>query len=372
VSWVLSAYAIVFAAVLVPAGRLADQYGRKRTLLTGVALFTIASAMASLAPTLDVLIAARAVQATGAAMIVSTSLGLLYPSFPERQHTLVVGIWAGVAGIAGSAGPPVGGLLVTAGWRWIFLINLPIGLATIAAGIVVLPEVRQAAAARLPDPASAISLLLAVSLLVLATVEGPGWGWGSGRTISLFAAATAMAVVTVQRSLRAAAPVIEKELFRSRQFSPDTVALLLYFTGFSIFLLGGALFMQDVWHFSALRAGVGIAPAPVASVGFALNAGPIQGALRTDDAGRGRHDRDGRGCGVLAHHGQRFAFLLERDVSRARSHGRVWRPVPGPNVRCRRNASARACHHRQRRPEHDPPDWQRHRRRATGRANGDA
>jgi NAD(P)-dependent dehydrogenase (short-subunit alcohol dehydrogenase family) len=276
VSWVLSAYAIVFAAVLVPAGRLADQYGRKRTLLTGVALFTIASAMASLAPTLDVLIAARAVQATGAAMIVSTSLGLLYPSFPERQHTLVVGIWAGVAGIAGSAGPPVGGLLVTAGWRWIFLINLPIGLATIAAGIVVLPEVRQAAAARLPDPASAISLLLAVSLLVLATVEGPGWGWGSGRTISLFAAATAMAVVTVQRSLRAAAPVIEKELFRSRQFSPDTVALLLYFTGFSIFLLGGALFMQDVWHFSALRAGVGIAPAPVASVGFALNAGPIQ------------------------------------------------------------------------------------------------
>jgi EmrB/QacA subfamily drug resistance transporter len=279
VSWVLSAYAIVFAAVLVPAGRLADQYGRRRVLLLGVAVFTAASAVASFVPALGVLVAARAVQAVGAAMIVPTSLGLLYPSFPKRQHTLVVGIWAGVAAIAGSAGPPVGGLLVTANWRWIFLINLPIGVVTIVAGMLVLPEVRQPAGTRLPDAASAIALLLSVSLLVLATVEGPEWGWASGRTLSLFAAAVVLAAVTLQRTLHAASPVIEKELFRSRQFSAATVALLLYFTGFSIFLLGGALFMQNVWHFSALRAGIGIAPAPIASVGFALNAGPIQARL---------------------------------------------------------------------------------------------
>lgn len=276
VSWVLSAYAIVFAAVLVPAGRLADQYGRKRVLLGGVAVFTVASAVASFAPALGVLIAARAVQAVGAAMIVPTSLGLLYPSFPRRQHTLVVGIWAGVAGIAASAGPPVGGLLVTVDWRWIFLINLPIGIATFVAGVIVLPEVREASSTRLPDAASGISLLFSVSLLVLATVEGPGWGWGNGRTVGLFAAAVVLAAVTLQRTLRAASPVIERELFRSRQFTAATVALLLYFTGFSIFLLGAALFMQNVWHFSALRAGIGIAPAPIASVGFALNAGPIQ------------------------------------------------------------------------------------------------
>jgi EmrB/QacA subfamily drug resistance transporter len=276
VSWVLSAYAIVFAAVLVPAGRLADQYGRKRVLLGGVAVFTAASAVAAFAPALGVLIAARAVQAVGAAMIVPTSLGLLYPSFPKRQHTLVVGIWAGVAGVAASAGPPVGGLLVAADWRWIFLINLPIGIATILAGARVLPEARQPAGSRLPDPVSGLALLFSVSLLVLATVEGPGWGWGSGRTVGLFAVAAVLAAVTVQRTLRAASPVIEKELFRSRQFTAATVALLLYFTGFSVFLLGGALFMQNVWHFSALQAGLGIAPAPVVSVGFALNAGPIQ------------------------------------------------------------------------------------------------
>jgi EmrB/QacA subfamily drug resistance transporter len=276
VSWVLSAYAIVFAAVLVPAGRLADQYGRKKVLLVGVGVFTAASAVASFAPALEVLIAARAGQAVGAAMIVPTSLGLLYPSFPARQHTLVVGIWAGVAGIAASAGPPVGGLLVSVDWRWIFLINLPIGIATIVTGALLLPEVRQPARGRLPDAASGISLLLSVGLLVLATVEGPGWGWGSGKTVSLFAAAVVLAAVTLQRTLRAPAPVIERDLFRSRQFTAATVALLLYFTGFSVFLLGGALFMQNVWHFSSLQAGVGIAPAPIASVGFALNAGPLR------------------------------------------------------------------------------------------------
>jgi MFS family permease len=176
-------------------------------------------------------------------MIVPTSLSLPYPSFPGRQHTLVVGIWAGGAGIAASAGPPVGGLLVTVNWRWIFLINLPIGIATIAAGACLLPEVRQAAGTRLPDAASGLALLFGVSLLVLATVEGARMGLGNGRTIGLFATGV-FAAVTLQRTLWAESPVVEKELFRSRQFTAATIALLLYFTGFSVFPLGGALFMQ--------------------------------------------------------------------------------------------------------------------------------
>jgi EmrB/QacA subfamily drug resistance transporter len=275
-SWVLSAYAIIFAAVLVPAGRFADLYGRKKVLLAGIAVFTGASALASFAPTLGVLIVARAIQAFGAAMIVPTSLGLLYPNFPKRQHTLVVGLWAGVAAIAASAGPPVGGLLVTVNWRWIFLINLPIGIATIIAGLILLPEVREPKGRRLPDATSALTLLFAVSLLVLATVEGPDWGWGNARTIGLFAAAAVFAAVAVQRTMRAQAPVIEKQLFTSRPFTAATIALLAYFTGFAIFLLGTALFMQTVWNFDPLQAGIGLAPAPIVSVGFAISAGPIQ------------------------------------------------------------------------------------------------
>ena len=275
-SWVLDAYAIVFAALLVPAGRIADLWGRKRILLLGIATFTVASGIAAAAPNLGVLVLARAVQAIGAAMIVPTSLGLLYPNFPKPQHTLVVGLWAGVAAVAASAGPPVGGLLVTVDWRWIFIINLPIGVATIAAGLALLPEVREPRGRPLPDPWSALTLLAAVSLLVLATVQGSRWGWGSALTIVLFVLAAIMIASTVQRTLRARAPIIEKELFTSRPFTAASVALLLFFTGFAVFLLGSALFMQEVWHFDALTAGVGLAPAPIVSIGFAVGAGPIQ------------------------------------------------------------------------------------------------
>jgi EmrB/QacA subfamily drug resistance transporter len=275
-SWLLSAYAIVFAAVLIPSGRIADLYGRKKVLLSGIGIFTLASILASLSPDLGVLIGARAIQAIGAAMIVPTSLGLLYPSFPKRQHTLVVSLWAGGAAVAASAGPPVGGLLVTLDWRWIFLVNVPIGIAAIIAGARYLPEVRQSHNRRLPDYMSVVSLLFAVSLLVLATVQGPGWGWGDSRTIALFAAAALFTVTTLQRIFKAADPVVEKDLFKNRQFTAATIATFLFFIGLSVFLLGTTLFMQEVWHFSALRAGLGIAPAPTFSIAFTVAAAPIQ------------------------------------------------------------------------------------------------
>lgn len=276
VSWVLSAYAIVFAAVLVPAGRMADHWGRRKMLLSGVSVFTLTSAVAAAAPSLGVLVGARALQAVGAAMIVPTSLGLLYPSFPKRRHTLVVGLWAGVGAIAASAGPPVGGLLVTLDWRWIFLINVPIGIATLIAGTRLLPEVRQPKGAALPDAASALTLLLAVLLLVLATVQGPGWGWTAPRTMALFAAAVLAGAATVERTLHAKTPVIEKQLFAAKPFTAATVALFLFYVGFAIVLLSTALFTQEVWHFSPLRAGLSLAPAPLASIVFAMSAGPIQ------------------------------------------------------------------------------------------------
>jgi EmrB/QacA subfamily drug resistance transporter len=275
-SWVLNAYAVVFAAVLVAAGRFADRYGRKKVLLVGVAVFTVASAFAAVAPSLGFLILARAVQAVGAAMIVPASLGLLYPSFPKHQHTLVVGLWAGVAAVAAAAGPPVGGLLVAVDWRWIFLINLPIGVATIIGGWKWLPETREARGSRLPDIVSAVALLLAVALLILGIVEGHGWGWGSWRIVTIFAAAVVLAAVTIRRSWSAASPIIERDLFRNRQFTAATITLLAYFTGFSIFLLGGALFMQNVWHFSAIQTGLALTPTPLAGMGFATTAGPIQ------------------------------------------------------------------------------------------------
>src|ERR1700760_1822631 len=272
-SWVLNAYAIVFAALLVPAGRLADHFGRRRFLLVGVTVFTLASAACAAAPSLGVLVAARALQAVGAALIVPTSLGLLYPSFPKRQHATVVGIWAGVAAVAGSSGPPVGGLLVELSWRWIFLINVPIGVATLVAGWGLLPEVRAEKGARLPDGVSAVLLLASVSLLVLATVEGPDWGWSSARFIGLMAIAVAAIALTVTRTIRHPPAPIEKSVFTSRPFTFATIALFLFFVGFAIFLLNGTLFLQDEWHYSAVRAGLAIMPGPVTAAVFAVNAG---------------------------------------------------------------------------------------------------
>src|ERR1700759_728114 len=274
-SWVLNAYAIVFAALLVPAGRLGDHFGRRRFLLVGVAVFPLASAAGAAAPSLAILVAARAVQAVVAAMIVPTSLGLLYPSFPKRQHATVVGIWAGVAAVAGSSGPPVGGLLVELSWRWIFLINVPIGVATLVAGWRLLPEVRAGKGTRLPDGVSAVLLLAAVSLLVLATVEGPEWGWGSARFIGLLAVAVVAIALTVLRTIRHPHALIEKSLFTSRPFTFATIALFLFFVGFAIFLLNGTLFLQDEWHYSAVRAGLAIMPGPVTAAVFAVNAGRL-------------------------------------------------------------------------------------------------
>jgi EmrB/QacA subfamily drug resistance transporter len=275
-SWVLNAYAIIFAALLVPAGRLADHFGRRRFLLVGVAVFTLASAACAVAPTLGVLVAARAVQAVGAALIVPTSLGLLYPAFPRRQHAMVVGIWAGVAAVAGTAGPPVGGLLVGIDWRWIFLINVPIGVVTMIAGWRVLPEVRAVAGSRLPDWVSSVLLLAAVTLLVLGTVQGPAWGWGNARTIALLCVAAVAIGLTVTRTLRHPHALIERDLFASRAFTGASVALLLYFVGFAIFLLSVVLFLQGEWHYSAVKAGLGIAPGPATAAVFAINAGRIR------------------------------------------------------------------------------------------------
>lgn len=275
VSWVLNAYAVVFAALLVPAGRLADHFGRRRFLLAGVLLFTAASAICSVSPDLGVLIAGRAVQAIGASLIVPTSLGLLYPAFPRRQHSMVVGIWAGVAAVAASAGPPIGGLLVGASWRWIFIINIPIGIATLLAGRRVLPEVRADHGSRLPDAVSSIQLLCSVALFVVATVQGPVWGWSDARTIGLFVLAAIATALTVLRTIRHPHALIEKSLFRSRPFTAAAIALFMIYISFAAWLLITVLFFEDEWRYSPLRAGTAIIPGPAFAAILAVNAGRL-------------------------------------------------------------------------------------------------
>ena len=274
-SWVLNAYTVVFAALLIPAGRLADHFGRRRFLIAGTVLFTLASVLCAAAPTLLVLVLGRIAQAVGAAIIVPASLGLLIQAFPVRQHNVVVGLWAGLAAVAGTLGPTVGGLLVGLSWRWIFLINLPIGLLIVVFATRVVPAHRAAHGARLPDLVSSVSLLTAVTAFVLATVKAPDWGWHSAATLTLFAVAVLATAITVWRSVVHPHALIEASLFASRAFTCATVALFLFFVGFAAWLLISVLFLQDVWHYSALRTGLAIAPGPFVSLLWAVNASRV-------------------------------------------------------------------------------------------------
>src|SRR5213080_1514209 len=150
-SWVLNAYAIVFAALLVPAGRTADRLGRKRSFIAGLVLFTLASALCAAAPNVELLVAARVLQAIGAASLFPTSLALLLPEFPAEQRRTAVSIWAAVGGVAAAAGPPIGGLLVQASWELVFLVNVPIGMTLLVFAVRTLSEAREPAGTPRPD-----------------------------------------------------------------------------------------------------------------------------------------------------------------------------------------------------------------------------
>jgi EmrB/QacA subfamily drug resistance transporter len=274
-SWVLNAYTVVFAALLIPAGRLADHYGRRRFLIVGTIAFTAASVICGAAPTLPILVAGRMVQAIGAAMIVPASLGLLVQAFPARQHNLVVGLWAGLAAVAGTCGPTTGGLLVGLNWRWIFLINLPIGILIVLLARPMVPHHRAAHGGRLPDALSSASMLVAITAFVLATVKGPDWNWLSGATLGLYAAAVVAATITVWRIIVHPHAMIEASVFTSREFNGATLALFGFFVGFAAWLLVSVLFLQDVWHYSALRTGLALAPGPFVALLWSVNAAPV-------------------------------------------------------------------------------------------------
>jgi EmrB/QacA subfamily drug resistance transporter len=274
-SWILNAYAIVFAALLVPFGRSADRLGRKRSFIAGLALFTLASGLSALAPNVELLVAARVLQAVGAAAVFPTSLALVLPEFPPAERRTAVAIWAAVGGVAAAAGPPVGGLLVQAGWQLVFVVNVPIGIALLVVATRVLRETREQADAPRPDLAGALLLTAGIGTLVLAIVKAPDWGWGDGRTIGLLAAAVAVVAAFAARSARHPTPVVEPELLKRRSFALANLAGLLFFMAFGAMLLSTVLFLTGVWGHSVLRAGLELAPGPAMAALFAVPAGRL-------------------------------------------------------------------------------------------------
>ena len=262
-SWVLSGYAIVYAALLVPLGRWADRIGRRRGFLAGLGLFTAASAACALSPSLWVLVVCRLFQAVGAAALTPASLGLLVSAVPEARRAGAVRIWAATGAAAAAFGPVVGGLLVEVSWRWAFLINVPIGILLLAVARRVVPDIRPVDSGTRLDLAGAALLTLGIGALALGLVQGPEWGWADVRILAAFVVAAGALLLFAHVNARHPAPLIEPSLLAVRSFSWSNVTALIFSATFAAGLLANVLWVQQVWGYSALRTGLAVAPGPL-------------------------------------------------------------------------------------------------------------
>lgn len=277
-TWVLNAYGVAFAALLVPSGRLADRFGRKRLFRWGLLVFAAGSLVAAAAPEVVSLIVARGLQGAGAALIVPTSLALLLAAYPQELHKRMVSIWGATGSVAAAAGPVLGGLLTQYDWRWIFVINLPIA----ALSLVLAVRLRETPTLHVKIPDLAGSALLAVGVGALVTVLSYVTDWGIGDPLLwTVAAASAVALVWFVRRCRThSAPAIDLRVFRTPSFTVAATGMLCFYVGFAIMLLGCSLYMTHVWSWSPVLAGLAFAASPGAAVITALIAGRISVAPR--------------------------------------------------------------------------------------------
>ena len=273
-SWVLNAYAIVFAALLIPAGRYADRTSRKGGFLIGVAIFTVASALCAAANGVEFLVAARVLQAVGAALLMPASLGLLLAAYPPERRAGAVRIWAATSGVAAAVGPVLGGLLVSVDWRWIFIVNVPVGIGALVAGRRFLPAVPRVPEPR-PDLLGAFVLMIGAAALTLGLVKAPDWGWAGGRTLGSLVAGVVLLAYFVLRSSGHPSPIIELDLFRVRTFAVSTLSMFLFSAAFAGNLLSVLVWAQTAWGWSALKTGIAFLPGPLMVPLFSIGAGKI-------------------------------------------------------------------------------------------------
>lgn len=274
--WTVDAYTLVVASLLILGGATADRIGRARIFKTGLAVFTLGSLLCSIAPSVQLLIAFRAVQALGGSMLNPVALSIVRNQFTDaRERAQAIGIWGGVIGISMALGPVLGGVLVDGiGWRAIFWVNVPVGLAAIALTARFIAESR-APHARRPDPAGQALVLLLLAALTYAIIEAPSAGWLSAQTLGLFALSAATLVALVACERRRSDPLIELRFFRSVPFAGATLIAVTTFIAMAGFLFLNTLYLQQARGLSALDAGLLLLPMAATTV----LVGPLTGRL---------------------------------------------------------------------------------------------
>jgi EmrB/QacA subfamily drug resistance transporter len=275
-SWAVNIFTIVGASTLVLGSAIAVRYGPKRILLAGIALFTLSSIGAALAPAVGVLVAARVGQALGASLTMPSASGIVFGGFPPERRSVAVATWSAVGAIGAALGPSIGGVLIDLGsWRWAFWLNLPMGLVSFAIAALVLPATPSMSSLRLPDALSGALLFFGMATAVLGLVQSPEWGWADVRTIGAIVVGLALLAFVVRRSAHHPRPLLQLSLFRDRTFGFGNLGLFVLSVSFFGFLLTSVVFLTDVWDWSIRRAGLFTTPLFAATALTSLLAGRL-------------------------------------------------------------------------------------------------
>lgn len=277
-SWVLNAYTVIYAATLIPAGGLADTYGRKRVFLIGVTLFVAASVACGLAGNVGTLIAARVVQAVGAAMLTPASLSIVIAAFPQSNRALVVSLWGAVGGFAAAVGPSLGSFVIESiGWPWAFFINLPIGAYSLWRGASLLPESERAPTRRRIDGVGMALLIVAVGAIALAIVEAEAPDWTRSEIVAVAATGIVALIGFATWAMSVREPLVDLALFRNPTYAAANAATLTFGVAFAIMFFAFFFYMANVWHYGVARAGIAIAPGPLSVIPVAILTGRLAG-----------------------------------------------------------------------------------------------
>ncbi len=285
--WIVTGYALTFAALMLIGGKVADAYGRRLVFVIGIVVFSLASLGCGLAESSEQLIAARIVQGAGAALMNPATLSIIAATFPPRQRGTAIGIWAGVSAMALAIGPLVGGLITEhLDWSWIFFVNIPVGVVAIVASFLFIDESRDETHERLDLPGLATSAL-GLFALTYGLIEANTYGWTSPRILGAFAVAAVALVVFVLLERHQRAPMLPLELFRNRTYTgANLVVLLVALAMFGVFFFM-SLYMQTILGYSAVQTGAAFLPLTILIILVA----PVAGRTTDRIGSRGSHDR---------------------------------------------------------------------------------
>lgn len=279
-SWVLNAYTVVYAAMLIPAGGLADIHGRKRLFLIGVALFLAASAACGAANSVELLIAARVLQAIGAALLTPASLSIVLDAFPKEKRAVAVSLWGAVGGLAAALGPSLGTFLVDKmGWPWAFYINLPLGAISLWYGASRLQEFKGTAKVHRIDWVGVTLIIISVGGAAMAITQSDSPHWSRPELLAIGATAAIAMAAFVAWARTARYPLVDLALFRNPTYSAVNLATLTFGTAFAMMFFAFFSYMTAVWHYSLPLAGLAITPGPLLVIPTAIITGRL--AART-------------------------------------------------------------------------------------------